>query len=228
MANNPIRAWYHVGRVFSFAVGCLYFHNRVFGVKRVPRHGGLLLAGNHQSVLDPMLQTYALPRECHYVARDTLFLNPFFARLIRSFNAFPIKRDSADLTAVKETLGRLKGGAAILIFPEATRTLDGRIRPLQPGIFSIARKAGVPIVPVVLDGAFEAWPRSAPLPRPGIVWVEYGHPLLQAWIAQTDPRDAAAEVTGQMRAMQNALRQRMGRPPIDYAPQSEPGTPVPG
>ena len=211
-----MRAWYQVGRLFSFSVNLLYFQGRVFGVHRVPRTGGLLIAGNHQSVLDPMVLTYGLPRECHYVARDTLFRNPCFACLIRSFNAFPIKRDSADLAAVKETLRRLKAGAAVLVFPEGTRTLDGHIHPFQPGIISMARKAGVPIVPVVLDGAFQAWPRTRPIPFPGRVWVEYGDPLPEDLITRTDSREAAAELTRRMREMHNRLRQRMGHPPLDY------------
>jgi 1-acyl-sn-glycerol-3-phosphate acyltransferase len=128
------------------------------------------------------------------------------------------------MAAVKETLRRLKLGASVLIFPEGTRTLDGRIRALQPGIFAIARKAAVPIVPVVMEGAFEAWPRSAPFPRPGRIWVEYGVPLSRAWIAGHDPRDAATELTRLMRAMHNRLRLRMGRPPLRYSevPQISP------
>lgn len=110
------------------------------------------------------------------MARDTLFRGPL-KKLIESLNAFPVKRASADIGAIKETLRRLKHGALITVFPEATRTEDGQIRPFQPGVILIARKARVPVVPTLILGAYEAWPRHARLPRPKRVLVAYAEPL---------------------------------------------------
>jgi 1-acyl-sn-glycerol-3-phosphate acyltransferase len=107
------------------------------------------------------------------MARDTLFSNPYFGRLISSVNAFPVRRGTGDIGAVKETLRRLKDGKPVLVFPEGTRTRDGRIGPINANSLLIAKKAGAAIVPMVIDGAFEAWPRTQLLPSPQSIYVTY-------------------------------------------------------
>lgn len=151
---------------------------RVFGARHVPRTGGALLVSNHQSFLDPVLATLVIPRECNYMARDTLFHNPRFKALIERYNAFPVKRDSADLGAIKETLRRLKSGKIVCTFPEGTRTQDGSIGPFHGGVVLLARKAKVPIVPTVILGAFEAWPRTAKLPHARPIVIAYDAPIV--------------------------------------------------
>jgi 1-acyl-sn-glycerol-3-phosphate acyltransferase len=143
----------------------------------VPTTGGVLLVCNHQSFLDPVLATQALPRECHYMARASLFRNAFFRRLIESLNAFPVKPGTADVGAIKQALRRLRRGALITAFPEGTRTPDGHVQPMHPGVVLIARRAGVPIVPTLILGAFECWPRQARLPWPRPIIVAYAQPL---------------------------------------------------
>lgn len=175
-----MRAWYRACRLLCRLVFSTIWRTRVIGIEQVPRDGGVLLIANHQSFLDPVIATQALPRECHYMARDSLFRNRLFRGLIQSLNAFPVKRGSADLTAIKETLKRLRGGALITLFPEATRTEDGSVRPMQAGAVLVARKAGVPIIPTLILGAFEVWPRKARFPRPGRILVAYGAPISPA------------------------------------------------
>jgi 1-acyl-sn-glycerol-3-phosphate acyltransferase len=172
-----MRRYYRICRLIAHALFLLFFRGRIFGTRNVPREGGVLLVCNHQSFLDPVLATLAPPRECHYMARDTLFRRALFRRLIESLNAFPIKRGAADVGAIKETLRRLKRGALVTTFPEGTRTRDGSVGPMQPGVVLIARKAGVPLVPTLILGAYEAWPRHASLPRPKPVIIAYGQPL---------------------------------------------------
>ncbi len=155
-----------------------FFHGRVYGTRHVPRTGGVLLVCNHQSYLDPVLATLAIDRECDYMARDTLFANPRFRALIEYLNAFAVKRDTADLGAIKETLRRLRDGRLVVTFPEATRTHDGSIGPLRGGVVLLARKARVPIVPTVILGAYQAWPRTARWPRPHPVVVAYDAPVV--------------------------------------------------
>ena len=82
-----MRAWYRFCRIVCQGVFTGFFRGRVFGCRNVPRTGGVLLVCNHQSYLDPVLATAALPRECHYMARDTLFRNAFFRRLIESLTS---------------------------------------------------------------------------------------------------------------------------------------------
>ena len=152
----------------------LQFKVRVHGTRNVPKEGPVLLVCNHQSHMDPILAGMALPRESSFMARDSLWANKWFGRLITSLNAFPVKRNTADLGAIKESLRRLKQGMSLVVFPEGTRTPDGRIHPMLPGLASIAKKAGVPIVPVLIDGMYQAWPKGSPFPKSGNVMIRYG------------------------------------------------------
>lgn len=160
----------------------LYFKGRVFGLKNVPQTGGVLLACNHQSFSDPVCAAIALNREASFMARDTLFLNPYFSRLISSLNAFPVKRGAADVGAVKEILRRLKAGKLVVVFPEGTRTMDGKIGKINANSLLIAKKARAAIVPTVIDGAFEAWPRTQLLPSPHRMYVTYCEAITAAQV----------------------------------------------
>lgn len=172
-----IRLGYELSRRIAQLGFLTLFSGRAFGINHVPRTGGVLLVSNHQSFLDPILATLALPREGNYMARDSLFHNPRFKRLIEYYNAFPVKRDSADMRAIKETLRRLRAGQLVLAFPEGTRTTDGDIGPMRGGVVLLARKTRVPIVPMVILGAFEAWPRTQKLPRRHQIILAYDPPL---------------------------------------------------
>lgn len=202
-----MRLWYRFCRLLCQATFLIVFRGRVFGHRRVPRQGGVLLACNHQSLLDPVLATQALARECAYMARDTLFRHPIFRRLIESLNAFPIKRGSADISAVKETLRRLKLGQLITAFPEATRTLDGSLQPMQPGSVLIARRARVPLVPTLILGAFEAWPRDSKLPRPfSPVIVAHAEPIPPARLDALSDEECIALVQREIAEMMARYR----------------------
>jgi 1-acyl-sn-glycerol-3-phosphate acyltransferase len=196
--------------------------------------GGVLLVSNHQSFLDPVLATMWLERESSYMARDSLFTRAGFRRLIESLNAFPVRRGTADVGAIKEGLRRLKQGMALVVFPEGTRTRDGQIGPMLPGLGAIAMKARVPVVPVLIDGAFQSWPRERKLPAPGDIIVEYGHPIVPAEYAGLSPEALSEEVRGRLIKLQAKWHRRVpGRrlewfrddlPIEDGAPKGTPGT----
>lgn len=150
---------------------------RVYGRGNVPRNGGILLASNHQSYLDPILVGIAVDRELNFMARRSLFKNFLFRSLITIFNAFPIERNYPDIKGVKETIERLKSGKAILVFPEGTRTKDGKIGKIKAGISMIAEHACVPIIPVLIQGAYEMWPRRRFLPFINKITIIFGKPI---------------------------------------------------
>ena len=210
------RLWYSGWRRICQVLGSAAFSVRCFGRHNVPTSGGALLASNHQSFLDPMLAGLGLSREVSYMARDSLFRNWAFRWLIRSLNAFAVKRHTADLAAIKEALRRLKSGQLVLLFGEGTRTPDGHIAPLQAGIVMLARKAQVPVIPVVIDGAFEVWPRNHRLWRFGAIRVIYGEPMTAQQIKDQGD-DAAADILWQRQLqMQHWLRSHYGRRPFRY------------
>ncbi len=149
---------------------------RVFGQHHVRRTGGVLLVANHQSYLDPVVLGLGLDRMIAFMARRTLFQNAWFAKLIRLLNAFPVTRGGRDTAAMHEAVDRLRAGECLVMFAEGTRTRDGRIGPLRAGILVIAQRAGVPMVPTAIDGAYDIWPRHGGL-QPGHVAVSFGMPI---------------------------------------------------
>lgn len=208
--NGLRRAWYALLQQVARVLFVLIFGIRVYHRHRLPRQGGVLVVANHQSYLDPVLAAVGMPRPYHPMARASLFRFAPFRWLIRSLYAFPVRRGKVDLGAVREALRRLKAGAVVLMFPEGTRTRDGSISPLHGGPVTIAARAGVPVLPMVIDGAFEAWPRTCVLPRPHTIRIACGKAVSAAEAAAGEPDEVMAGVRRQMLDLQAELRRRRG------------------
>lgn len=221
VVQRDISAFYRFARVCLTPVMWIGLRMRVFGSNRVPRDGGVLLACNHQCALDPIFVGVALRRPLHYMARDSLFLPYGPGAFLRAVNSFPVRRGAADVGAMRESVKRLRTGKCLLIFAEATRTSDGRIRSCQPGAIMIATRSPAPIVPVVIEGAFDLWPKHRRCPRPGPFWLEFGDPWPADDLAQWDRAEAAIELTYRLQNLQNTLRRRIGRPPIPYTTEHQ-------
>ncbi|HVP11053.1 MAG TPA: lysophospholipid acyltransferase family protein [Phycisphaerae bacterium] len=207
---NTMRPYYRVLRYLAQMLYVVYFRGRVFGLRNVPQTGGVMLACNHQSFFDPVSSTLALYREGNYMARDTLFINPLFKLLIESLNAFPVKRGAGDVGAVKEIMRRLKGGRVVVVFPEATRTRDGSLGTINVNSMAIAKKAGAAVVPTVIDGAFEAWPRTQLLPRRGLMYVTYAETITPEQVQEWPAERIAETVTKRLKSSLEVSR-RMRR-----------------
>ena len=201
-----MRLGYRILRLIAQLLFVSVFRGRAFGVRNVPRTGGVLLVSNHQSFLDPVLATLAIPRECNYMARDTLFDIRWLAPIIEYLNAFPVKRGTADIGAIKETLRRLKAGKVVLAFPEGTRTQDSSIGPMRAGVVLLARKARVPIVPTLILGAFESWPRTARRPHPHPILVAYGDPVKPHEHPEWNDQECVQRVRERILALQAQFR----------------------
>jgi 1-acyl-sn-glycerol-3-phosphate acyltransferase len=143
----------------------------------VPQTGGVILASNHASFLDPPLVGSGLKRGINYLARESLFRFPGVGALLRSWSAVPVDRDGGGAAGLKVILDRLLAGGGIILFPEGTRTRDGRLQPARSGIGLIVIKSQAPVVPVRTFGTFEAWGRNQKIPRPKKVAVKYGEPM---------------------------------------------------
>ncbi len=155
----------------------VYFRWRVFNAERVPASGGVILASNHASFLDPPLVGSGLKRDINYLARDSLFRFPGIGALLRSWNAVPVDRDGGGAKGLKMILDRLLQGNGIILFPEGTRTKDGQLQPARSGIGLTVIKSAAPVVPVRVFGTFEAYGRKHTFPRPRRVMVKYGQPM---------------------------------------------------
>jgi 1-acyl-sn-glycerol-3-phosphate acyltransferase len=184
----PQRLWYSFLRVLCRFLGVLLFRIRCEDRCHIPAAGGVLVVSNHQSHLDPILVGLACDRRMNYLARETLFRFAPLRWLIQSLDAIPIDREGLGLAGLKETLKRLKREEMVLIFPEGTRTRDGLVAELKPGFSVLAKRTGVPLLPVAIEGAFAAWPRWQMFPRPGVVQVQFGRPISPAEAAACDDR----------------------------------------
>jgi len=220
-APRPRRsAWYWCAQQLAWAVMAGLFRARVFGRRNLPERGGAILACNHQSYLDPIFLGLRVTRPVHYMARESLFRWPVFGALIRSLNAFPVKRGLADLAAMREAVRRLRAGAFLVVFPEGTRTRTGEMGPLHAGVGAMARRAGVPVVPAVVEGAFAAWPRHRRWPAPKTVWVAFGRPLAAPAGHGEERTVFQRHLTRRMRALQRRLRRiKAGVPPAGCRPR---------
>jgi cytidylate kinase len=209
-------AWYWLAQLGCRMFCTLLFRFRAYGQANVPVEGPVILASNHQSFLDPVFCGVPLRRHLVYVARDTLFRYRLFAFLIHSLNAIPIGRDKADIAAMRAIIARLREGAAVCLYPEGTRTRDGRIIPVKPGFGLLCRRAKAAVVPVVIDGGFEVWPRHNRLFKPGAVMVVFGPPISPAQIETMSNEALADHLTRTLRQMQHDTRLKQGKPPYVY------------
>lgn len=207
-ANRPwySRLWYESLRVLAQLVGVLGLGVRVEGRENIPATGGVLVVSNHQSHFDPPLVGMGSPRRMNYLARESLFRFTALRWLIKSLDAIPIDRDGFGLSGIKQSLRRLKRGEMLLVFPEGTRTRDGEIGPFKPGFTTLAVRGDAWILPVAVEGAFEAWPRRNVLPTPGNVRVLFAPPISPEQVRQWSERELLAEVERRVRAAHRRLR----------------------
>jgi 1-acyl-sn-glycerol-3-phosphate acyltransferase len=168
---------YRIGWILFRCVYAMYFRWRVFGAENVPLQGGVILASNHASFLDPPLIGAGLSRGINFLARESLFRFPVMGAVLRSWNVVPVDRDGGGAKGLKKILDRLLAGGGIILFPEGTRTRDGQLQPARSGIGLTVIKSTAPVVPVRVFGTFEAYGRHVKIPRPHRVIVKYGRPL---------------------------------------------------
>jgi 1-acyl-sn-glycerol-3-phosphate acyltransferase len=213
--------WYEVAYFTTYWAGTLGFSLRTTGGKNVPSIGPVLVIANHQSVLDPVLVGLSTRRHLRAVARKTLYRHRLFGRLIASLDAIPLDHHGVGKEGLKTVLGELNRGRAVLLFPEGTRTRDGRMHQLKPGILLLLRRAKVPVVPVGIAGAFEAWPTWRPYPVPAplflpangrCVAVVVGKPLDGRRLATLDRDQALTELAEEL-AKLTAKADRLRRKP---------------
>ena len=168
---------YFLGWCFFRAVYATYFRWRVFNPERVPLTGPVILASNHASFLDPPLVGAGVKRGINYLARDTLFRFPLLGWLLRHWNSVPVDREGGGAAGLRAILDRLLAGGAIILFPEGTRTRDGKLQPTRSGIGLTVIKSTAEVVPVRVFGTYEAYGRHMKIPWPRPIAVKYGRPM---------------------------------------------------
>lgn len=191
--------WYRLTQLVLGSVTRIYFRVRRRGVDNMPATGPVVLLATHHSYLDPLLIGCFMPRPIGYLARDTLFTG-LLGPLIRSYDAIPIDREGGGLAGIRATLKRIKQGDAVLMFPEGTRSPDGKLQPLKPGFIALVRRGNASIVPLALAGTFESWPRGKKWPRPARVGIVCGTAIPPNEVAGLDDQALLALVADRLAA----------------------------
>jgi 1-acyl-sn-glycerol-3-phosphate acyltransferase len=195
----------------SMSAMTLGFSLRTQGRQHIPAAGPALLVANHQSFLDPVLVGLSTHRHLYYLARKTLFEKRWLRTMIRWLNAVPIDHHGVGKEGIKVILEQLERGHAVVVFPEGTRTHDGKVQELKAGVQLLIKRARAPIVPVGIAGAFAAWPRTqkvptpAPLFLPGVgeaLAVAVGEPLDAQHFASLPRERMLAELREEMEKVQ--------------------------
>ena len=150
---------------------------QVTGQEHVPATGPVILASNHASYLDPPLVGVACPRRVTFLAQTELFHHRLLGAYMRAVHVIPLKREEADLSAIRAATTQLALGETIAIFPEGGRQLSGRLGQAKRGVGFLAIKAQAPIVPVLVQGTFQALPPHAKWLRPSKIRVAFGPPI---------------------------------------------------
>jgi 1-acyl-sn-glycerol-3-phosphate acyltransferase len=179
------------------------------GLENIPAEGPFMLIANHQSVMDPMLIQSLCPRPMHAMAKSTQFRVPVIGRIMTHCYGYPVRRFQVDPQAVRITLRRLQQGHPVAIYIEGERTWDGRIQTPRLGTVRLALKAGVPILPTAIAGAYDAWPRWAAKPQRGRISISYGPPLRLPKIDSRTGREKALPAATD--TILTAIRRELGR-----------------
>jgi 1-acyl-sn-glycerol-3-phosphate acyltransferase len=168
--------FYWIVKTFFRIVFTIYNRLEIRGLDKAPRGVAVILASNHSSYIDPPLLGGVFPGRLRYLAKEALFHNFIFGFLISTLGAIPVSREDSQRAGavMKIMLGKLADKESILIFPEGTRSSDGRLLPLEGGAAFLSVKSGVPLLPVYIHGSNKVMPPHKSLPRPAKVTVTFG------------------------------------------------------
>ncbi len=168
---------YWVGRTLCRLLFIAPFPRRVEGRRNIPKKGPVLFVANHTSFLDIPAVGTAIGRHVSFVARETLADSRFLAWFLPQCDAILIRRGEADRAALRQIVERLEAGGAVAIFPEGTRSPDGRVQAFKGGALYAALRTGAPIVPVGVWGTENGLSRRGKV-RPARVRVAFGPPFV--------------------------------------------------
>lgn len=204
-------AWWHLLHFLCFGWFRFSYRFRAWGIHNIPTTGPVMLVANHQSFLDPIIVGLAAHhRQFYAMARSSLFDDPRFAWLIHSLNAVPVEQGAGDLKAMRACIDVLKKNHAMLIFPEGARSPDGTTQKFETGTMLLIKRSGATVVPVALDGAFDAWPRGQVAPKPfGRIGVVYGQPIAAQTLTRMDSEQAMKLLRDRVESMRLELAKQL-------------------
>jgi len=173
--------WYFVSRLIQ-VISLDLFDLKVSGIEKLPKGGAFLICSNHQSYLDPLIMTSVLPAEVSMrmfaVGTSEIFGEGFMRRLARSLRVVVLDPDANLVPAMRAGAFGLRQGMVLILYPEGERSIDGTPRTFKKGAAILSIHRQVPIVPVAIDGFFDAWPRNQRFQGFKPLKIQFGDPIL--------------------------------------------------
>jgi 1-acyl-sn-glycerol-3-phosphate acyltransferase len=169
--------WYLFWKTVVWVLAKTAFRLRIEGREHEPARGPFVVAANHSSAIDPPLVGTSLHHRAAYMAKHELFAVPILGPLLRSIGVFPVRRGQPDRKAIRTSLDVLTRGGVLVMFPEGTRSPDGRLQSPEAGAAMIALRTGVAVLPVAVISSHRILPKGARWPKFQQVTVRMGPPL---------------------------------------------------
>jgi len=167
---------YWIGYTFFRSAGKAFYNLQLVNEEKLVKEGGVMMAANHESFLDPPLIGVSHPENVTYLARKTLFRG-LGKWLYTRWDAIPVDQENPDMTGLKKIIKALKLGKKVVIFPEGERTLTGDLGPALPGVGLIIAKSQTIVQPIRIFGAREALPRGSGKMKLSQISVVVGDPI---------------------------------------------------
>ena len=196
----------------------LLYRNKIYGAENF-YSGSAILAANHASFYDPPLLSVSTPYEVHFLARKTLFTPFLFGRLIRHLNAHPVSGKAQDVAVFKTVVRLMQEGKKVIIFPEGTRSRDGKLQAIKPGVAMLVARTGAAVIPVYLHGTFSVWPECKKFPKLfGKTACIFGSPLYFPVDSSHDAKQRQEEISEKIHLAISQLKEwydqgAIGSPP---------------
>ena len=198
---------YIVAKIISYIFCKIYFRLEVKGADNIPKKGGVLVASNHSSFLDPVIVGVGIFRPTYYLTKQSLFDAPILGLLIRALHTIPVRRERVSISTFKELIKSLDSKKVIILFPEGTRSSDGKLGQGKVGVGMLSLKADVPIVPAYIDGATKAFPKYGKWIYPRKIRVIFGKPIMPNGKAPN--KDNYREISTQVMESINSLKENI-------------------
>jgi 1-acyl-sn-glycerol-3-phosphate acyltransferase len=204
--SKGMGCFYRLIFFFCWSWSKLFYRHKVYGLEHFyPK--GAIIAANHTSFLDPPLIAISWPEEVHFLARETLFRNWFFGKLIRALNAHPVSGGSGDIGVFRMACELLGEGKKVILFPEGTRAAQDQLGEIKPGVGVLVARSKTAIIPTYLKGPYEVWNRHRKFPKLfGKTVCVFGSPILWESYAHLDKKEAQDAIVHKVESSLKALR----------------------
>ncbi len=170
-------AGYRFSRILFHVLAALWWHPAVVGRSRCPTEGPVIIAPVHRSFADFSFTTFVTRRKLFFMAKDSLWKSKPLGRLLLTLGAFPVHRESADRSALRNAEEVLRRGQVLVLFPEGTRQEGTEIAELLEGAAFLAARTGATIVPLGIGNSERSMPKGSRIPKPLRIRLVVGEPI---------------------------------------------------